>query len=268
MSPKPNPRGEMPFLDHLEELRWRVFKSVGALFAGFAVGWWVVRRFRVTTLLVEPMTPYMTGGRLHAFAPTTGFFLELKLALVVGAILAFPILIYQVWGFLGPALEDREKKLIVPALYLGTLLFAAGAAMAYWIALPVSLRFLFGFQQDFLAITIGANEYFSFVVRLLVGFGVVFELPVVVLILSAMGLATPAFLRAKRKHAIVLITVVASFLSPGDVVMVTLMMMVPLILLYEFSILLSVLVTRGREKEENTIHAPSSDAPDGAVEAR
>jgi sec-independent protein translocase protein TatC len=259
----------MPFLDHLEELRWRIFKAAGALALGLAVGWWAVRRFRVTTLLVEPMVPYVTGGRLHAFRPTTGFFLELKLALVVGLILAFPVVIYQVWAFLAPALERRERRVIIPSLYMGTVLFAAGAAMAYWIALPVSLRFLFGFQQDFLALTIGADEYLSFVVRLLVGFGLVFELPVVVLILSVLGLVTPRFLRAKRKHAVVLITVTASVLSPGDVIMVTLLMMAPLLLLYEFSILLSVLVTRGAPAEdEPTIAPPAVEPPEGAVEAR
>lgn len=258
----------MPFLDHLEELRWRIFKVAITLVLGLGVGWYLVRRFRVTTLLVAPMEPYATGGKLHAFSPTTGFFLELKLALVVGLILAFPVVIYQVWAFLAPALEKRERRVIVPSLYMGTVLFALGAALAYWVALPVTLRFLFGFQQDFLSLTIGADEYFSFVVRLLVSFGLVFELPVVVLILSALGLVTPRFLRSKRKHAVVLITVTASFLSPGDVIMVTLLMMVPLILLYEFSILLSVMVTRGRlADEERTIH-PDDEPPEGSVSAR
>jgi sec-independent protein translocase protein TatC len=259
----------MPFLDHLEELRWRIFKVASALVVALGVGWYVVRRFRVTTLLVEPMGPYATEGKLHAFRPTTGFFLELKLALVVGLLLAFPVIVYQIWAFLAPALEKRERRVIVPSLYMGTILFAVGAALAYWIALPVSLRFLFGFQQDFLSLTIGADEYLSFVVRLLIGFGLVFELPVVVLILSVLGLVTPRFLRAKRRHAVVLITVTASFLSPGDVIMVTLLMMVPLILLYEFSILLSVLVTRSREREEEerTI-GPDSGPAEGAVEAR
>ncbi len=256
----------MPFLDHLEELRWRIFKVMGAIAVSLGVGWWVVRRFRVTSLLVRPMQPYLTGGKLHAFRPTTGFFLELKLALVVGLILAFPIVLYQIWAFLSPALEKHERRIIIPSLYMGTVLFALGALMAYVVALPVSLRFLFAFQQDFLANTIGADEYLSFVIRLLVGFGAIFELPVVILILSAMGLVTPAFLRSKRRHAIVIITIVASVLSPGDVVTVTLMMMVPLIFLYEFSIFLSVLVTRKKkEREENTIRPPE-DPPEGSVE--
>lgn len=258
----------MPFLDHLEELRWRIFKAASALVVAVGLGWYLVRRFRVTTLLVDPMTPYAPDGRLHAFGPTTGFFLELKLALVVGVILAFPVVIYQVWAFLAPALERRERRVIVPSLYMGTVLFALGASLAYWVALPVTLRFLFGFQQDFLTLTIGANEYFGFVVRLLVGFGVVFELPVVVLILSALGLVTPRFLRSKRRHAVVAITVVASFLSPGDVITVTLLMMVPLVVLYEFSILLSVLVTRGRNADEERSILSAKDPPDGVVEAR
>lgn len=262
-----NPRGEMPFLDHLEELRWRIFKAAATLVLALGLGWYLVRRFRLTSLLVEPMRPYATDAKLHAFGPTTGFFLELKLALVLGLILAFPVLVYQVWAFLAPALERRERRVIVPSLYGGTLLFALGAGLAYAVALPVSLHFLFGFQQDFLALTIGADQYLSFVVRLLVGFGLVFELPVVVLILSALGLVTPRFLRSKRKHAVVLITVVASFLSPGDLIMVTLLMMIPLILLYELGIVLSVLVTRGRAGDADRTIRPR-DEPDGAVQAR
>jgi sec-independent protein translocase protein TatC len=257
----------MPFLDHLEELRWRIFKAASTLVVALGLGWYLVRRFRLTSLLVEPMRPYATDAKLHAFGPTTGFFLELKLALVLGLILAFPVLVYQVWAFLAPALERRERRVIVPSLYGGTLLFALGAGLAYAVALPVSLRFLFGFQQDFLALTIGADQYLSFVVRLLVGFGLVFELPVVVLILSALGLVTPRFLRSKRKHAVVLITVVASFLSPGDLIMVTLLMMIPLILLYELGIVLSVLVTRGRAGDADRTIRPR-DEPDGAVQAR
>ena len=261
-----NARGEMPFLDHLEELRWRIFKAGGAVMVSLGLGWYLVRRFRVTQVLVEPIEEFIDGGQLAVFKPTTPFFLELKLALIVGLILVFPILMYQVWAFLSPALEKREKRMIVPALYMGMVLFAIGAGLAYLIALPVSLDFLFGFQTDFLHLMIGADEYLAFVVRLLLAFGIIFELPVVVLILSVLGLVTPAFLRKKRRHAVVLITVTASVLSPSDVLMVTVLMMVPLFLLYEFSIFLSVLVTRSRSREEPTI-LPPTEPPEGAVEA-
>jgi len=138
--------------------------------------------------------------------------------------------------------------------------------LAYEIALPVSLRFLNGIQIDFLQASLTANDYLSFVTRLLVAFGLIFELPVVVLILSVLGLVTPRFLRSKRRHAIVIITVLASLLSPGDLIMVTVIMMVPLIFLYELSILLSALVYRKRAEEREL--EPSQEAPPGAVEMR
>lgn len=261
-----NTRGEMPFLDHLEELRWRVFKALGSLVVATILGFVLVQRFRVIDLLVEPARPYLPEGRLAYFSPVTPFFFILKLALLAGIIMAFPIVLYQVWAFLSPALEKREKRLIVPALYMGMFLFAGGALLGYEVALPVSMRFFTGIQTDFLYAVLGADEYLSFAIRLLMGFGIIFELPVVILILSVLGLVTPRFLRTKRRHAIVLSTVAASLLSPGDVITVTVLMMVPLIFLYEFSILLSVLVTRGRNKDENQIH-PDPNPPEGSVEA-
>jgi sec-independent protein translocase protein TatC len=262
-----NPRGEMPFLDHLEELRWRIFKAVGALFVATAIGFFLVYRYQVIDLLIEPANPYLPEEGLAYFSPTTPFFFILKLSVLAGVILSFPIILYQVWAFLSPALEKREKRLIVPALYGGMLLFAAGAWLAYDIALPVSMRFFTGIQSEVLYAVLGADEYLSFAIRLLVGFGIIFELPIVILILSVLGLVTPAFLRKKRRHAIVASTIVASLLSPGDVIMVTVLMMAPLILLYELGIFLSWLVTRGRDEEEQSI-LPDPEPPAGSVEAR
>ena len=261
---KSNPRGEMPFLEHLEELRWRILWSLVAVGLFTIVGFLLVHYLEVVALLLEPGKEYLGSDWQPIFlSPTDPFFLLLKLALSVGLILASPIIVYQVWAFLSPALETHEKRVIVPALYMGLVLFAAGVAMAYYIALPISIRFLMGLLTDFMTPSIEATRYLGFVIKLLLGFGIVFELPVVILILSALGLVTPAFLRARRRHAIVIITIVASFLSPGDVIAVTLLMMIPLILLYEFSILLSVLMWKRREKRDNDI-APV-EAPSGSV---
>jgi len=254
--------GEMPFLDHLEELRWRIIKAVAALAVGSVLGFLFVHYFRVTELLIRPVRPYLaTGalvspegvdmglqGKLLALSPATPFLLELKLALLVGVILTFPILVHQLWAFLSPALEPREKKVIIPSLYLGMVLFSAGVLLAYLLALPLTLRFLYGFQTEYVAFALEANEYLSFVVRLLLTFGIVFELPVVVVVLSAFGLISPAFLRSKRRHAAVAITVLGSVLTPGDMVMVTLLMMVPFLLLFELSILLSAVIETRREE--------------------
>jgi len=255
----------MPFLDHLEELRWRIFKAAGALMVATLLGFYLISRFNVLELIVLPVRPYLPEeGRLNYLSPVTPFFFLLKTSVLTGLILAFPVVLYQVWAFLSPALEKREKRVIVPALYGGLVLFAAGVLLAYEVALPVSLRFLLGLQSEILQPMLTADEYLSFVVRLLVAFGVIFELPVVVLILSVLGLVTPRFLRSKRRHAIVIITVLASILSPGDLIMVTVIMMVPLIFLYELSILLSAMVYRRREEAEEV--RPSPEAPPGSVE--
>ncbi|MEZ4415087.1 MAG: twin-arginine translocase subunit TatC [Gemmatimonadota bacterium] len=257
-----NPKGEMPFLDHLEELRWRILWSLFAVVAGTLLGFFIVQRFGVIQILLDPLQRFRPDTKLIALALTDGFFVTLKLALVVGLVLSFPILIYQVWSFLSPALEKEERRVIVPSLYFGLLLFLAGAAMAYFIALPVTIPFLLGFQSEFLESTLEVNRYFGFVTKLLIGFGVVFELPVVVMILSALGLVTPHFLRSKRRHALVINTIIASFLSPGDVITLTVLMMVPLVLLYEVSIWLSAVIHRRRE---NRILSASDEPPEGAV---
>ena len=158
----------------------------------------------------------------------------------------------------------------MPALYLGMLLFIAGMALAYFAALPVTLEFFQKFQTDALAANYEINATLGFIVKLLLAFGIVFELPIVIMVLSMMGLVTPKFLRTKRRHAIVLITVVASFITPGDVVVLTIMMMVPLVFLYELGIGLSVMIYRGKAARENELFdeeiEPDPTPPPGTVE--
>ncbi len=257
-----NLRGEMPFLDHLEELRWRILWSLLAVVLGAVVGFVIVQRYQVVEFLLAPLRAYIPDAKLIYLSITDPFFITLKLGVLLGLILAFPIIIYHVWTFLSPALEKHEKRVIVPSLYFGLLLFMAGAAMAYYIALPITIPFLMGFQIEALQANLEVNRYFGFVTKLLIAFGAVFELPVVVMILSALGLVTPDFLRSKRRHALVLNTILASMLSPGDVLTVTILMMVPIALLYEVSIGLSALIYRRREKR---IHSLSTEPPEGAV---
>jgi sec-independent protein translocase protein TatC len=254
----------MPFLDHLEELRWRILWSLLAIVVGSIVGFILVLKFGVLDLLIDPFYEVMgEEERLVFLAPTEPFFLILRVGILGGMVLVSPIIIYQIWAFLSPALKRHEKRAIIPALYMGVILFAAGVWMSYAVALPVTLQFLLFFGEGYFDQMLQAGPYLGFVTRLLLAFGVLFELPVVIMILSALGLVTPAFLRAKRRHAIVIITVLASFLSPGDVVTVTAMMMLPLVLLYEFSILLSVVITRRRHTRDI-----GGDPPEGGVEAR
>ena len=246
---------EMPFLDHLEELRWRLLWSVLAIVIGAGIGFVLVTHFDVLGILTLPILPYLDGEKLKYLNPTAPFFITLKLAILVGLILAAPIVVYQIWSFLSPALEAHEKRAIVPSLYLGLALFAGGVAMAYFIVLPVTLKFTMSFQTESLEQAIVIGEYMSVVIRLLLAFGIVFEMPVVILVLAALGLVTPQFLASKRRYALAIITVVAAVITPGDVITITVLMMVPLMLLYEFSILLARLVTRSRTAATTTAEA-------------
>ena len=237
---------EMPFLDHLEELRWRLIWSLGTVFVAAIAGFFLVKELNVIGLLIEPLKPFLNGGKVNYTSPTDPFFITLKLGILVGFLLAGPVVVYHVWAFLSPALMPSEKRAIVPSLYFGLVLFAGGVAMAYYLVLPTTLSFTMSFQTESMEEMINVKEYFSLVTRLLLAFGLVFEMPVVILALSALGVVTPQFLAEKRRYAIAAIAVVSSVITPGDVITVTIMMMIPLVLLYEISIGLSRLVYRKR----------------------
>jgi sec-independent protein translocase protein TatC len=257
----------MPFLDHLEELRWRILWSLLSVGIGAVVGFILVYYFDVMGLLLHPLRVAYEDPqyKLINLSPADPFFITLKLGIVVGVLLVFPIIVYQIWSFLSPALEKHEKRAIIPALYLGLILFLCGVSLAYFVALPLTLDFFQNFQVDYLEEQLEVGKTLAFITKLLLGFGFIFELPVVVMILSVMGLVTPEFLKSKRRHAIVGITVMASFLTPGDVITLTIMLMVPLFFLYEFSIFLSRMIwkrKRARERDEF-----GSEPPEGTVEA-
>jgi len=264
-----NPKGEMPFLDHLEELRWRILWSLVSVVVCTGIGFALVYYFEVLELLVMPVREAWNDPdlRLIYLSPADPFFVMLRLAIYCGLILSLPILVYQLWAFLSPALEKREKRAVIPALYLGLVLFVAGVALAYFAALPVTLAFFQGFMTASLDGQLEINKTLGFIVKMLLAFGAVFELPIVIMILSALGLVTPAFLREKRRHAIVLITILASFITPGDAITLTVMMMFPLLLLYEFGIFLSVGIYRGKRRRAEEYEASLDESP-GALESR
>jgi sec-independent protein translocase protein TatC len=224
--------GEMPFLDHLEELRWRIIWSLVALIVGTVIGLVVMTQFNVLQLIIRPIEPLLDGNKLYYLSPADPFFVTLKLAVLFGFMLAFPIVVHQFWSFLAPALHAHEKRAIIPAFFVGFLLFMAGVALAYFFALPITLQFFMGFQTEALQQNITIGHYGSLVIRILVAFGLVFELPVVLVVLGALGLVTSRFLAEKRRIAIAAMAIGASLITPGDTVTLTIFMMVPLMLLY------------------------------------
>src|ERR687889_851376 len=131
--------GEMPFLDHLEELRSRILRSLAAVVVGCGIGLWLVNRFQLLTLLKEPIAPYLLGGKLVVTSPTEPVMIVFKLGLLVGLILASPVILWQAWAFLAPALYAREKRALVPSLFAGLLLFLTGVVLAYLFVVPQAL---------------------------------------------------------------------------------------------------------------------------------
>jgi Tat protein translocase TatC len=240
-------RAEMPFLDHVEELRWRILYSLLAIVVGTLAGWIIVEHVDIIGLLIRPIAPLIPGGKLRVTGPTEPFFITLKFAFVLGLVLASPVVGYQVWAFLVPALYPRERRLIVPALSMGALLFLAGAAAAYFWVLPRALAVLLSFQQGVFDPLITADKYFAFAAQLIIAFGVVTELPLVIVILAALGLVTPQFLARNRRYAIVISAVAAALLAPPDAVSMVLMM-APLWLLYEVGIWCAWIVEKRRAR--------------------
>ena len=260
-----NPKAEMPFLDHLEELRWRILKSLAALAVGTGAAVFLIMYYNVADLLIRPA--HLVLGeefKLINLSPPETFIVLLQMSLILGFVFASPIVFYHLWVFLAPALEKHERRAIVPALWMGLVLFAGGVLVGYY-ALPYAIRFFAGILADQIEPTYTASLYLGFVVKVLLGFGVVFELPVVVLVLSVLGLVSPSFLRDKRRYAIVVLLLIACLFSPGDFSVVTVLLLGSMIVLYEFSIFLSVLVWRGRLRRESdggqTAASPEDSVP-------
>ena len=248
MTAKESRRAEMPFLDHLEELRWRILWSLAALVLGSIIGFWIVEHYDVLAVLKRPIADLLPQGKLFVTRPTDAFIITLKLAVLVGAVLASPVVVWQVWAFLSPALYEREKRFVIPILIAGLFLFVGGALMAYLWVLPTALKLLFSFQRPDLEFIITANEYFSFASLFILAFGVVFETPLVIVLLAVFGVMHPDFFAKNRPIALVLGAIVAALLTPPDAVSMMLML-VPLMLLYEIGILAARLLWRARARE-------------------
>jgi len=239
----------MPFLDHVEELRWRILKSLVAVLLASLVGWVIVEHVDVIRMLMRPIIPLLPDGKLKFTSPTEPFLITLKFAFALGLVIASPVVIYQVWAFLTPALYDREKRLIVPALSVGVVLFLTGAAVAYQWLLPRVLRMLFSFQPQVFSPIITADGYFSFAAQFLIAIGLAMELPLVVVILTALGLVTPQFLARNRRYSLAIAAVAAALLAPPDALSM-LVGIVLLMALYEVSIWCAWIVIKRRARRE------------------
>ena len=243
-----SPTGEMPFLDHLEELRWRIIYSLGALAVGVGLGFYVSLKADLVLWLQKPVIPYLRGQTLVYTHPGDTFSVLMQMAFVVGIAVALPVVGYQVWAFLSPALYKHERRIVIPVLGVAVLLFAGGVALAYFLVLPMTLKFLFGLEANSLTPMITVSEYFGFVTSLCLAFGLIFEVPIVLVGLSAFGIVSPQQLGKVRKFAILISWIGAAVVTPGDLFTTTLALAIPLYLLYELSVAVAWVIFRRKAR--------------------
>ncbi|MGH7680243.1 MAG: twin-arginine translocase subunit TatC [Gemmatimonadaceae bacterium] len=255
-----NPSGEMPFLDHLEELRWRIIWALGALVVGVVAGFYAVVRFDLIAILQKPIAPFLQS-KLVVTSPSDPLTITMNFAVIIGLMMASPVILYQVWAFLSPALHRHEKKLVIPVITGAVALFIGGVALAWFFVLPMMLKFLLTFQSASFDPMITASGYFGMVSTLALTFGATFELPVLIIALTALGLVTPKFLGKFRPYALILAFLAGAFLTPGDFFLATLALGAPLYLLYELSIVLAIFIFRKRQARAFAAEQPE---PEGA----
>ncbi len=226
---------KLPFTTHLEELRNRLIKCFIAVGVGFAASY--AFKEQLFYVLTAPLINVMGAGDTMIYTNLPeAFFTFLKAAFLSGIMVASPVIIYQFWMFTAPGLYQKEKRLLMPIIFLSSLFFIGGALFGYFIVFPWGFKFFLGFSTETIKAMPSMKEYLSFSSKLLLAFGLVFELPLVITFLAKLGLVSVQFLKKNRKYALLLFFAGAAILTPPDVV-TQIMMALPLMVLYEISIL-------------------------------
>lgn len=268
---------EMSFLDHLEELRWRLIRSVVAVFV-MAVLAFIFKNVIFDYIILAPKNPNFWTNRMFCelgeYLKTPGlcinqkplkiismnmagqFNMHIMVSLISGLILAFPYVFYEVWSFIAPALKSKERKYANGAVFFSSFLFLFGVVFGFYMIVPLTVNFLGSYNvSEEVVNTINLSSYISTINSVVLASGVVFELPIVIFFLTKIGLVTPEFMKKYRRHSIVVIFILAAIITPPDVFSQTLVA-IPLVLLYEVSILISKRVVKQRKKQEAATNIP------------
>ncbi|HTZ75569.1 MAG TPA: twin-arginine translocase subunit TatC [Candidatus Aquilonibacter sp.] len=246
-------QGRMSFFEHLAELRKRIISALMGIAIGSAIGLTFSQKFVI--LVEKPLLLALKRNglppSLYVHAPTDAVSLWINIGVYMGVGIAMPWVLYQVWLFVAPGLYKHERRALSSFIFFGTVLFALGVAFAYFIMLPQMLDFLVHFTTEFsLQPLIEVNEYLSLILIVTVGIGVIFEMPVIVYILSMFGLVTPKFLLKNFRYAMLIITVAAAIITPTPDATTMLVFMMPMVGLYFVSVLVSYMVVRKRRAKE------------------
>jgi sec-independent protein translocase protein TatC len=251
--PKPEDEegGRMSFFEHLVELRKRIIASAIAIGIGMVIGLSVSER--VFGYLAKPMLTALHNAHLEEkliyTSPTGAISLIITLGLYLGIVIALPVVLYQVWLFIAPGLYKHERRAVSLFIFSSMFLFLAGVAFGYFISLPYVLKFLIGFQGPFKPL-ISINEYFDMILIVLLGLGIIFELPVLIFCLTLFGIVTPGFLWKNFRYAILVITILAAVVTPTPDATTMVIFMGVMTLLYVLGIGVSYLVVRKRRRAE------------------
>ena len=238
----------MTVIEHLTELRLRVIKMLVAFAVGFAIAWtWVEQIFALLQRPLQIAAPEAALAQMHHKDLSEPFFVLLKTAIFGGFFIAVPFILYQIWQFVAPGLYDHEKRAVLPFVALSYLFFMMGSGFCFWIVLPQGYEFLLNFSADISQPELMMSEYLAITTKLLIGFGVIFQLPVISMFLSSIGILTHRDLLKFWRYAIVASFIVAALLTPPDVV-TQVLMAIPLCILYFLSIGVAWYFTTRREK--------------------
>jgi len=241
------PGARMSFFEHLVDLRKRLISSIVGIGVGMVLGLAVSNK--VITFIVQPMLKALRAhhleDRLYYPSPATPISLYINLGLYIGIVIGMPFVLYQIWLFVAPGLYRHERRAVLGFVVSSMFLFLCGMTFGYYIMLPQVLSFLIGFANYLpLKPLIAINEYFDFILIVLLGLGLIFELPVLIFILSLFGIVTPKFLLKNFRYAMLLITIVAAIVTPTPDATTMLIFMAPMILLYFVGVLVSYIVLR------------------------
>jgi sec-independent protein translocase protein TatC len=238
---------KLPFTAHLEELRTRLITCFIAVGVGFVLSYGF--KEELFKILLIPLLSVMKSGEELIFTGLPeAFFTYLKVAFLSGLILSSPVIIYQFWMFVAPGLYNKERRTLIPIIILSSLFLIGGSLFGYYIVFPLGFKFFLGFSNETIHARLSIKEYLGLASKLLLAFGIVFELPIVITFLARLGIVSVAFLKKNRKYALLLFFIGAAMLTPPDVV-TQVMMALPMMVLYEISIIGAKIF--GRKKPED-----------------
>lgn len=243
------PGGQMTFFEHLVELRKRIINSLASILIGAMIGWFVAPHF--VNMMVAPMVEALKSAHLNpqlVYSHPAGYLnLLITVSIYLGIVIASPWVLYQIWLFVAPALYKHERSAITGFLFSTVFLFLAGIAFGYFISLPYVLKFLISFQGPVVPL-INIDEYFSLILLILLGLGLVFELPILIFFLSLFGIVTPQFLIKNFRYALLVIAILAAVLTPTPDATTMVLFMLVLMALYFLGVAVSWMVVRNKKR--------------------